>query len=88
MTTFNALGYIQASKKNHKYTICGSDYKFVAIVDCVSNIYIYVTSDIASNDGCQYVIELPTTEEILGVQASDKTLFLLTKRSLYAVNIL
>ena len=88
VSTFNALGYIQASKKNHKYTICGNDYEFVAIVDCTSNIYIYLTDNLSSKDGSQYVIELPTDDEILGVQASKTVLFLLTRNSMFAVKVL
>ena len=88
VSTFNALGFIQASKKNHKYTICGADYEFVAIVDCASNIYIYLTNNLSSKDGSQYVIELPTEDEVLGVQASKTTLFLLTKNSMFAVKVL
>jgi len=88
VSTFNALGFIQASKKNHKYTICGADYEFVAIVDCASNIYIYLTNNLSSKDGSQFVIELPTEDEVLGVQASKTTLFLLTKNSMFAVKVL
>lgn len=88
VSTFNALGFIQASKTNHKYTICGTDHEFVAIVDCASNIYIYLTGNLSSKDGSQYVIELPTADEILGVQASKTTLFLLTRNSMFAVKVL
>ena len=88
VSTFNALGFIQASKKNHKYTVCGAENGFVAIVDCLKTIYVYVTEKLDSKDGSQYVLELPTSDEILGVQANKDTLFLMTKNSLFSVKVI
>ncbi len=88
VTTFNALGYIQASKKNQRFVTCSQKYGFVAIVDCIRNIYVYVTKSISDAQGSQYIIELPTSEEVLGVRASSESLFVLTSNSLYAIHIL
>eukprot|EP00794_Sanderia_malayensis_P020945 gene20947-22997_t len=64
----------KASKKNQKFVTCSQKYGFVAIIDCVRNIYVYVTKSISDNQGSQYIIELPTSEEVLGVRASSESL--------------
>eukprot|EP00794_Sanderia_malayensis_P018750 gene18752-20641_t len=88
VTTFNAIGYVQASKKNHKYVTCGQTNGFVAIVDCARNIYVYITKSLSDVQGTQYVMELPTSEEILGVKASTETLFVMCKNAIHAISVL
>ncbi|ODM87908.1 NudC domain-containing protein 1 [Orchesella cincta] len=41
VNTFSALGYVQASKQQRKYTLCSSDVSYVAICDVKKHIYVY-----------------------------------------------
>ena len=101
--TFAAIGYVQASKQQRKFTCSASDLSYVAIIDRVRHLYIYrQPSDIA--DGCelrnrttgqkvkkvakQQVVTLQdTNEEIIGAFASVKTLYIATKSSLFAIRV-
>ena len=101
--TFAALGYVQASKQQRKFTCPSNDLSYVAIIDRTRNLYIYrQPSDIA--EGCelrnratgqkikkvakQQVVTLQDiNEEIIGAFASAKTLYAATKSSLFAIRI-
>ena len=101
--SFAALGYVQASKQQRKFTICSSDMSYAAIIDRIRHLYIYrQPSDIA--EGCelrnratgqrvktvakQQVITLQdTSEEIIGAFAASQTLFIATKSTLFTVRV-
>uniref|UniRef100_A0A0N5AY39 NudC domain-containing protein 1 n=1 Tax=Syphacia muris TaxID=451379 RepID=A0A0N5AY39_9BILA len=40
-TTFDAFGYVEASKNEKKFVTCSSDFKYVAIVETTRRAYIY-----------------------------------------------
>ena len=88
MTTFNAFGFVTASKQDKKYTICGKDFGFIAIVDCMRNIYAYLHDETSQNKSKQYVLKLPHSEDIVGVQASKDTLFILSSSHVHAVRMI
>ena len=93
--SFAALGYVQASKQQRKFTVCSSDMTYAVIVDRTRHLYLYrQPSDIAQ--GCelrnrttgqkvktlakQQVITLQdTNEDIIGALATSKTIFVSTK---------
>ncbi|CEF62683.1 CS domain and HSP20-like chaperone domain-containing protein [Strongyloides ratti] len=50
-STFNALGYIQASKSRRKYTISSPLCSYVAIVEALKNIHVYWRSEQLSGEG-------------------------------------
>lgn len=101
--SFAALGYVQASKQQRKFTVCSSDMTYAVIVDRTRHLYLYrQPSDIAQ--GCelrnrttgqrvktvakQQVITLQdTTEDIIGALATSKTIFVSTKSSLFTVRV-
>jgi len=39
--TFNAFGYVQASKQQRKFSVCAPDMSFVAVADCTRHLYVY-----------------------------------------------
>ena len=101
--SFAALGYVQASKQQRKFTVCSSDMTYAVIIDRIRHLYIYrQPSDIAQ--GCelrnrttgqrvktvakQQVITLQdTSEEIIGAFATSKTIFVSTKSSLFTARV-
>ena len=102
--TFAALGYVQASKQQRKFTCSAVDLSFVAIIDRLRHVYIYrQPSDIG--EGCelrnrttgqrvkkvakQQVVTLQdSNEEIIGAVASATTLFVATSSTLYTLKII
>ena len=101
--SFAALGYVQASKQQRKFTVCSTDMSYAVIIDRIRHLYIYrQPSDIAQ--GCelrnrttgqkvktlakQQVITLQdTNEDIIGALATSKTIFVSTKSSLFTVRV-
>lgn len=39
--TFNAFGYVQASKQQRKFSACAPGLSFVVIADCTRHLYVY-----------------------------------------------
>ncbi|XP_071957823.1 nudC domain-containing protein 1-like isoform X2 [Antedon mediterranea] len=98
--TFNALGYIQAAKTSKKFASCSQDTSYAVLCDCVRHLYIYhqpsptlsplrnrksgrVVNELAK----QQVISLDVTDDILGMQATNQRLFVLTSKKLYVVKV-
>lgn len=100
IATFNAFGYVQASKQQKKYSACPPDFSYAAVCDCTRHTYIYrqpaaINTPLRNRKtgrqvmaiAKQQVLSLEGAEEILGVQATNKFLFILTPRRLHAVNM-
>ena len=98
--TFNALGYVQASKRNCKFASCAPDASYCVLCDCSKHAYIYrQPSDIASpirnrksgrvigQVAKQQVVSLDSSDDILGMQATNERLFILTSRKLYIIRV-
>ena len=39
--TFNALGYVQASKREKKFLTASSDLSFAVLCDCTRHVFVY-----------------------------------------------
>ncbi|XP_069112938.1 nudC domain-containing protein 1-like [Argopecten irradians] len=100
VSTFNAFGYVQASKQQRKYSICPPGSSYVAVCDCARHVYIYrqpapITSPVRNRKtgrqvnsvAKQQVISLESVDNILGVQATDEKLFVITKNMVYVANV-
>ena len=100
ISTFNAFGYVQASKQQKKFTICSPDFSYVAISDCVRHIYVYrqpaailspvrnrKTGETVGAIAKQQVVALESVDNIDGVFATDKNIFALSGKLLYAVRV-
>lgn len=96
-STFNAFGYVQASKQQKKYCTCAPDSSYCAVVEWTRHAYVYWQPSIVETDlrnrksgqkvsqvAKQQLVTLDCTEEILGVQAFEKVLIILTEKELYA----
>lgn len=100
VSTFNALGYVQASKQNRKFSVCAPDCLFAVICDIWRHAYVYrqpaaIASPIRNRkDGRQVntiakqqVVSLECTDHIVGIQSTAQTLFILTESVLHAVHM-
>lgn len=98
--TFNALGYVQASKRNCKFASCAPDTSYCVLCDCSKHAYIYrQPSDIPSplrnrksgrvvgQIAKQQVVSLDSNDDILGLQATNERLFILTTKKLYIIRV-
>jgi hypothetical protein len=95
--TFMAMGYVQASKTNCKYSICSPNLAYVCICDAQKHIYVYgqrstklegelrnrKSGQLVSHVFKQYLISLDTDEEIRGAYAANDYLVLLLKDACY-----
>ena len=86
--TFNALGYVQAAKQDRKFSTCAPNMSFATLCDCTRHVYVYQQPEKGVTHATQYVVTLGESEnEILGLQASNDRVFVLTKQSLHVVNM-
>ncbi|XP_065176745.1 nudC domain-containing protein 1-like [Sycon ciliatum] len=78
VATFNALGYVAASKQQKKFMTCPSDASYSVICEYARNIFVYYPAPEASagtpaNTALQSIFSLPSPDEsILGVVAMAK----------------
>ena len=89
VTTFNALGYVQASKRERKFTTCSPDKTYAVISDGVRHVFVYMKPSKGSpNSAVEYVHSLERSTDVLGVVAADNGIvFLLTKKKLHILKI-
>ena len=88
ISTFSALGYVQASKRERKFTTCTPNLKIAVISDCTRHIFIYLQPDIKSKSAEEYIHTFLEPTRILGVAASDAGLvFVLTDVELNILKI-
>nr|SVE71772.1 EOG090X08S2 [Daphnia similis] len=97
-----ALGYIQASKEQRKFTVAPPNMTYAALCDAFSHVYIYRQSNCTStgvemvhrptgrrvgNVARQQVLNIDSSEECLGALATNSFLLLLTSSSLFAIRV-
>ncbi|XP_073446292.1 nudC domain-containing protein 1 isoform X1 [Dendrobates tinctorius] len=98
--TFNALGYVQASKQDKKFFTCAPNFCYAALCECVRRIFIYrqptPMSTVLYNRkegrhvgqvAKQQVASLESSDPILGFQASNERLFVLTAKKLFVIRV-
>ena len=96
VATFNALGYVQASKENRRFISSPSNHSYVAIADGEKRVYIYrqpkaVDTDVRNRRtgrslqhiSVQQVISLEDTQPIHGFSTTDHAIYILTSNKLY-----
>ncbi|XP_072266836.1 nudC domain-containing protein 1 [Pyxicephalus adspersus] len=99
-STFNALGYVQASKRDKKFFTCAPNCSYAALCECVRRIFIYrqpspVATELYNRKegrrvgqvAKQQVASLETNHPILGFQASNEHLFVLTTNKLFVIRV-
>uniref|UniRef100_A0A8C5QHU9 NudC domain-containing protein 1 n=1 Tax=Leptobrachium leishanense TaxID=445787 RepID=A0A8C5QHU9_9ANUR len=100
VATFNALGYVQASKRDKKFFTCAPNFSYAALCECVRRIFLYrqptpmATVLFNRKEGKhvgqvakQQVASLETSDPILGFQASSERLFVLTAKKLFVLKV-
>lgn len=98
--TLLALGYVQASKQNRKYTVCPPDMNYAVICETSGHLFIYRQNKSINNTELrnrstgrrvqkiaqQQVVNL-SNEEIIGIYASNTNLFLLCEKSFIVLSM-
>ncbi len=100
IATFNAFGYVQASKRQRKFTSCPPGFSYVALCDAVRHVYVYwqpsptlsplrnrKTGREVSAVAKQQVVSIESIDPIMGLQATDERLFVMTAKVLYIVRM-
>ncbi|XP_029447763.1 nudC domain-containing protein 1 [Rhinatrema bivittatum] len=100
IATFNALGYVQASKQDKKFFTCAPNNSYAALCECLRRVFIYrqptpvPTVLYNRKEGRQVgqvakqqVASLETNTPILGFQATNERLFVLTANNLFLVKV-
>nr|XP_020036423.1 nudC domain-containing protein 1 [Castor canadensis] len=100
IATFNALGYVQASKRDKKFFACAPNYSYAALCECLRRVFIYrqptpmPTVLYNRKEGRhvgqvakQQVASLETNDPILGFQATNERLFVLTTKNLFLIKV-
>ncbi|XP_060058095.1 nudC domain-containing protein 1 [Erinaceus europaeus] len=100
VATFNALGYVQASKRDKKFFACAPNYSYAALCECLRRVFIYrqptPMSTVLYNRkegrqvgqvAKQQVASLETNDPILGFQATNERLFVLTTKTLFLIKV-
>ena len=104
--TISALGYVQASKQQRRFTCISPNLAFAAIVDRCRHVYIY-RQPTKISEGCELrnrntgqkvkkvaklqvvTMEQDTNnEEVIGALASNTTVFVATKTSLFTIRVM
>lgn len=86
--TFNALAYVQAARRDKKFTVCPPNLKFAALCDCNRHVFVYLQPEegVKGNTATQYVVTVQSAGDILGLQATDNNLiFVLKENELHVI---
>ncbi|KAJ8401436.1 hypothetical protein AAFF_G00383550 [Aldrovandia affinis] len=95
IATFNALGYVQASKHDKKFSTCAPNFSYAALGECLRRVYIYrqpspVDTLLFNRKqgrqveqvAKQQVASLDSSDIVLGFRATNERLFVLTSKNL------
>ncbi|XP_066572053.1 nudC domain-containing protein 1 [Amia ocellicauda] len=98
--TFNALGYVQASKRDKKFSTCAPNYSYAALCECLRRVFIYrQPSPVATvlynrkqgrqvgQVAKQQVASLDSNDAVLGFRATNERLFVLTSKNLFVIKV-
>ncbi|XP_013187971.2 nudC domain-containing protein 1 [Amyelois transitella] len=99
--TLLAFGYVQSSKQNRKFVTCPPNFSYSVVCEASRHIFIYRS---ASNDsqlrrrtegvmksvkvGQQNLFNFEKYGEVIGINATNEFLFVLTQKTLIAIEIL
>uniref|UniRef100_G3MP54 NudC domain-containing protein 1 n=1 Tax=Amblyomma maculatum TaxID=34609 RepID=G3MP54_AMBMU len=102
VATFNAFGYVQASKQDRKFVAASPDFSFAAVCNAVRHVYLYRQPETIGNSqelrnrktgqevstiAKQHVISLEQCDCILGMVTNRRCIFVLSPVALYAVKV-
>ncbi|XP_076865906.1 nudC domain-containing protein 1 [Brachyhypopomus gauderio] len=100
VATFNALGYVQASKQDKKFATCAPNFSYAALAECMRRVFIYrqpspVDTVLFNRKqgrqvgqvAKQQVASLESSEPVLGFGATNERLFVLTSSNLFVLKV-
>ena len=100
ITTFNALGYVLAAKRDKKFASCASDFSYAVVCDCVRHVYVYwqpapVLSPLRNRKtgrnvaaiAKQQLVSLQSVDSVMGLQVTADRMFILAGKTLYVVRM-
>ncbi|KAL6460400.1 hypothetical protein MHYP_G00303660 [Metynnis hypsauchen] len=98
--TFNALGYVQASKRDKKFATCAPNFSYAALAECLRRVFIYrqpspVDTVLFNRKqgrqvgqvAKQQVASLESRDPVLGFRATNERLFVLTRSNLFILKV-
>ncbi|KAG9278921.1 nudC domain-containing protein 1 [Astyanax mexicanus] len=98
--TFNALGYVQASKRDKKFATCAPNFSYAALAECLKRVFIYrqpspVDTVLFNRKqgrqvgqvAKQQVANLESNHPVLGFRATNERLFALTCNNLFILKV-
>ncbi|KAK2830689.1 hypothetical protein Q5P01_018620 [Channa striata] len=100
VATFNALGYVQASKRDKKFATCAPNFSYASLCECLRRAFIYrqpspVETVLFNRKqgrqvgqvAKQQVASLDSDKPILGFRASNERLYILTSKNLFVLKV-
>lgn len=89
VSTFNALGYVQASKRERKFTTCSPNLKLAVISDSTRHVFVYMKpKESQLNSAAEYIYSMSKPTNILGLVVSDTgIIFVLTEKELHFLQV-
>uniref|UniRef100_A0A3Q3XA47 NudC domain-containing protein 1 n=1 Tax=Mola mola TaxID=94237 RepID=A0A3Q3XA47_MOLML len=100
VATFNALGYVQASKRDKKFATCAPNFSYASLCECLRRSFIYrqpspVETVLFNRKqgrqigqvAKQQVASLDSDKPILGFRASNERLYILTSSNLFVLKV-
>ncbi|XP_063829832.1 nudC domain-containing protein 1 [Ostrinia nubilalis] len=99
--TLKAFGYVQSSKQNRKFVTCPPNFTYSVVCEASRHIFIYQSSGKRDCElrkrtagvmkpikvGQQHVFNIENYGEVIGINATNEYLFILTESSLIAIHI-
>lgn len=98
-----AFGYIQSSKQNRKFVTCPADFSYSVVCESSKHIFIYKNGSgnhdyqlrkripggatKSVKVGHQYVVNVDKYGEVLGINATNNYMLILTVNSFIVVEI-
>lgn len=100
--TLMAFGYVQSSKQNRKFVTCPPNFSYSVVCEASRHIFIYRSTNNQDCQlrkrtagamkpiqvGQQHVFNIDKYGEVIGINATNEYLFLLTENSLVAIHII
>lgn len=100
VATFNALGYVQASKRDKKFATCAPNFSYASLCECLRRAFIYrqpaPVETVLFNRrqgrqvgqvAKQQVSSLDSDRPILGFRATNERLYILTSQNLHVLKV-
>ena len=99
-STFNAFGYVQASKTQRKFSSCPPDCSYAVICDGNKHIYVYRQCVPVANSlrnrksgqqvnavAKQQVVSMETVDRIVGMVAMKDRMFVSTEKVIHMIKL-